>query len=135
VDQVADRLAEKVKVAKVDVDAAPKIAQRFSIRAIPTLVVFKNGKLEKQFVGLTKAHTAHRNHRSNRFQIVLTSLFRPTKAAHGTTPSEHHVRPARRAAPSLTGDGASPIESNRSDGFPCPKSLQRPKLAQKPLFF
>jgi thioredoxin 1 len=57
VDQVADQLADKVKVAKLDVDAAPKIAQRFSISAIPSLVIFKNGKLEKQFVGLTKADT------------------------------------------------------------------------------
>src|SRR5215831_8288821 len=43
VDQVADRLADKVKVGKLDVDAAPKIAQRFSVQAIPTLIIFKNG--------------------------------------------------------------------------------------------
>ncbi len=47
----------KVKVAKLDVDAAPKIAQRFGVRAIPTVIVFKNGKPNRQFVGLTKAET------------------------------------------------------------------------------
>jgi len=57
VDQVAERLEGKVKVAKLDVDAAPKIAKRFGVQAIPTLLVFKNGKQEKQFVGLTKAET------------------------------------------------------------------------------
>jgi thioredoxin 1 len=55
VEQVAGRVEGKAKVAKLDVDAAPKIAQRFGVRAIPTLIVFKNGKPERQFVGLTKA--------------------------------------------------------------------------------
>ncbi len=55
VEQVAGRVEGKATIAKVDVDAAPKIAQRFKIQAIPTLVVFKNGKPQKQFVGLTEA--------------------------------------------------------------------------------
>src|SRR5258705_16499 len=57
VEQVAERLQGKVKVAKLDVDKAPKIAKRFGIQAIPTLYVFKNGKLERQFVGLTTAES------------------------------------------------------------------------------
>ncbi len=57
VEQVAGRLEGKAKVAKLDVDAAPKIAKRFDVRAIPTLVVFKDGKPEKRFVGLTQAET------------------------------------------------------------------------------
>jgi thioredoxin 1 len=57
VEQVAGRMEGKAKVAKLDVDKAPKIAQRFGVRAIPTLVVFKDGKPEKQFVGFTKAET------------------------------------------------------------------------------
>ncbi len=55
VEDVAGQVLGKAKVAKLDVDAAPGVAQRFNIRSIPTLVVFKNGKPEKQFVGLTKA--------------------------------------------------------------------------------
>ena len=55
VAQVAERVEGKAKVAKLDVDSAPKIAQRFGVEAIPTLIVFKNGKPGKRFVGLTKA--------------------------------------------------------------------------------
>jgi thioredoxin 1 len=55
VEQVAKQVAGKAKVAKLDVDSAHTIAQRFNIEAIPTLVVFKNGKPVKQFVGLTNA--------------------------------------------------------------------------------
>jgi thioredoxin 1 len=57
VADVAGQVEGKAKVAKLDVDAAPKIAQRFGVQAIPTLIVFKNGKTEKQFVGVTKADT------------------------------------------------------------------------------
>ncbi len=55
VDQVATRVEGKAKVVKVDIDAAPKTAQRLGIQAIPTLIIFKNGKPEKRMVGLTKA--------------------------------------------------------------------------------
>lgn len=55
VENVAGQVNGKAKVAKLDVDAAPKVAQRFNIQSIPTLVIFKNGKPEKQFVGVTKA--------------------------------------------------------------------------------
>ena len=51
VDQVA---AEQtgVKVGKVNVDEQPKLAERFNIMSIPTLLVFENGKLTNQSVGL-----------------------------------------------------------------------------------
>ena len=55
VEQVAARVQGKAKVAKLDVDAAPKIAQRFGIRSIPTLIVFRNGKPGTPLVGLTGA--------------------------------------------------------------------------------
>jgi len=57
VEEVARRVAGKARVAKLDVDTAPKISQRFGVQAIPTLVIFRNGKPEKRFVGLTKAET------------------------------------------------------------------------------
>jgi thioredoxin 1 len=57
VEEVAEQVQGRAKVTKLDVDTAPEVAQRFNIRSIPTLVVFKNGKPEKQFVGVTKAET------------------------------------------------------------------------------
>jgi thioredoxin 1 len=42
------------KVAKLNVDEAPTIAQRFGIQSIPTLIVFKDGKPAQQFVGVTQ---------------------------------------------------------------------------------
>lgn len=42
----------EVKVAKVDVDANGVLAEKFGIMSIPSLLVFKNGKLVKSAVGL-----------------------------------------------------------------------------------
>ena len=55
VDQVAEQLGAAAKIAKVNVDEAPKTAQKFGIESIPTLIVFKDGKPVKQFEGLTQA--------------------------------------------------------------------------------
>ena len=51
VDQVA---AENpgVKVGKVNVDEQPKLAEKFQIMSIPTLLVFENGQVVNQSVGL-----------------------------------------------------------------------------------
>ncbi len=54
VDQVARQLEGKIKVAKVDVDAAPKTAKRFGIQAIPTLVVFKTANRKNNSSALPK---------------------------------------------------------------------------------
>lgn len=56
-DGVAKNANDKVKVAKVNVDDAPRVAQDLKIRAIPTVVLFKNGKPVQEFVGVTQENT------------------------------------------------------------------------------
>ena len=50
VDQIATENQE-VKVGKVDIDAQPELASAFRVMSIPTLMVFKEGKLTKTTVG------------------------------------------------------------------------------------
>jgi thioredoxin 1 len=50
-EQVAGRVAGKATIGKVNVDEAPELAGRFGIQSIPTLLLFKDGKQVKQFVG------------------------------------------------------------------------------------
>lgn len=50
-DQVAKEMAGKVKVVKIDVDQNPGITQKYRIQAMPTLMVFKDGKVAAQQVG------------------------------------------------------------------------------------
>ncbi|MBF8299364.1 MAG: thioredoxin [Dehalococcoidia bacterium] len=51
VEQIASEYEGKLKVAKVDVDANPQTPQNYGIRGIPTLLIFKDGKLVEQIVG------------------------------------------------------------------------------------
>ena len=43
-EQAAQRLGTKVRLAKLDTEAAPEVAGRFGIRSIPTLIAFRGGK-------------------------------------------------------------------------------------------
>ena len=51
VEQIASEYEGKLKVAKVDVDANPRTPSTYGIRGIPTLLIFKDGKLADQIVG------------------------------------------------------------------------------------
>jgi thioredoxin 1 len=51
IDTVAHDYAGKVKVGKLDVDANGNTAMRYNIRGIPTLLLFKGGRVVEQRVG------------------------------------------------------------------------------------
>lgn len=51
VDKLATDHADRILVAKLDVDANPEIAAEYQIMGIPTLLVFKNGKEVKRLRG------------------------------------------------------------------------------------
>ena len=50
-DEIATSYAGRVKVVKVDVDSNSRTASQFSVMSIPTLLFFKNGKVQDQIVG------------------------------------------------------------------------------------
>ncbi len=50
--EVADEMGDKVKIIKIDVDKNQPIAQRFGVRSIPTLILFKNGKILENKAGV-----------------------------------------------------------------------------------
>ena len=54
VEELANDYVGKVKVCKLDTDAHRDAAGRFGISSIPTLILFKDGKVAKQFVGVRK---------------------------------------------------------------------------------
>ena len=53
IEELAKDYAGKVKVGKLNTDDNRNTAAKFNINAIPTVLIFKNGQLAKQMVGLS----------------------------------------------------------------------------------
>lgn len=50
-DEIAEQYADRVTIAKLNVDENPETASKFGIRGIPTLMLFKNGEPTETKVG------------------------------------------------------------------------------------
>jgi thioredoxin 2 len=59
-EQVARELAGQVKLVKVDIDQAPKIAARFDVQAVPTLLVMRGGEVIARQAGAAPAPALRR---------------------------------------------------------------------------
>jgi len=53
IHELADDCAGKAKVCKLNTDDCRDSAMEFNITSIPTIILFKGGKVEKEWVGLT----------------------------------------------------------------------------------
>jgi thioredoxin 1 len=51
VEEIASEYNGKLKVGKLDVDSNPEVSMKFGIRSIPTLMIFKGGKVVEQIIG------------------------------------------------------------------------------------
>ena len=52
-EEISDEMAEEVIVAKHDIDSQPNVPTRYSIRGIPTMLLFSGGELKATKVGAT----------------------------------------------------------------------------------
>ena len=50
-DEIAREYPEKLRIAKLNVDECAQIAQQYAVRSIPTLLLFKGGKVIEQAIG------------------------------------------------------------------------------------
>ena len=51
-EQLASNIGDKAKITKLNVDHSPKTAQKYNVMSIPTIIIYKNGEVAKQFVGV-----------------------------------------------------------------------------------
>ena len=83
-DSLAEPLTNRVKFVKVDVDRAAKLAQRFEVEGVPTLLFFKDGQVVDKMVGLPT-----RDALQQRLESLVSSGPAPgTKSANSTTQSK-----------------------------------------------
>lgn len=64
--ELSQKLKDKVEIVKVDVDEEQQLAMKFGIMAVPTMIIFKNGKAVKQLQGFQSAP---------QLESVLTQYF------------------------------------------------------------
>ena len=58
-DDIASEYADKLKITKMNIDENPSTPSKFGIRSIPTLMIFKNGKVDSTQMGaLSKSQLA-----------------------------------------------------------------------------
>ena len=60
VEAVAEKYADAARVVKLNVDENPSVSQRYGIKGIPTLILFKGGKEEERVVGATSKEAISR---------------------------------------------------------------------------
>ena len=53
IKEIADEYADKAKICKLNTEDARDSAMEFGISAIPTIILFKDGQVQKKWVGLT----------------------------------------------------------------------------------
>lgn len=51
-EDLADQYGNRVKIGKVNIDQQPMLAAEYGVRAVPTLVLVREGRVANQFVGL-----------------------------------------------------------------------------------
>lgn len=54
--EIKERLGDKVTVLKIDIDKNPNVVGNYAVQAVPTLIVFKNGKVHWRKAGVAPAH-------------------------------------------------------------------------------
>ena len=85
IDALATAYSGRVKVGKLNVDENPIVAQAFGIRSIPTLLVFKDGKVADQQIGAVP---------QTRIAAMLERQAEPVGVASSQNPVEAAARKA-----------------------------------------
>ncbi len=52
IDKIEKELEGKIKIVKINIDESPALAGKFSVMSIPTVILFKDGQVKEQTVGL-----------------------------------------------------------------------------------
>jgi len=60
IDGLAEQYAGTARVAKLNVDDSPALAERYRVMAIPTLILFRDGEEKERMIGVSKREAIER---------------------------------------------------------------------------
>ncbi len=107
-EEVATEQGDKIRIAKLDVDANPITAGRFGVRAIPTMILFKNGREADRIVGF---------HPKPQLMQKLTPHLTTAAPSAATAPTASATTtPKATATPPTPPLGGSPTSSTPNAG-------------------
>ena len=72
-DEIAKDYDGRVKIAKIDIDRNPQTPQKYGIRGIPTLILFKNGAPQAQQVDVVPGQNGALQLRNNSFLVAVNA--------------------------------------------------------------
>jgi thioredoxin 1 len=108
-EDVANEQGDKIRIAKLDVDANPITAGRFGVRAIPTMIVFKNGREADRIVGF--------HPKPQLMQKLMPHLAAAPTAAAPTAAAPTAAAPTAAASHTTPPIGGSPTSSTPNAGI------------------
>ena len=59
IENISNSIGDKAKILKLNVDENPQTAAQYGITGIPTVMIFKDGSVQKQFVGVQSENVYH----------------------------------------------------------------------------
>jgi thioredoxin 1 len=107
-EEVATEQGDKIRIAKLDVDANPITAGRFGVRAIPTMIVFKNGREADRIVGY--------HPKPQLMQKLAPHLVTAAPSAVTSSSATTSTPPTAPRTPSTPPVGGSPTSSTPNAG-------------------
>lgn len=57
IEQVKNKVGDKATIVKIDIDRNPKLANKYRVQSVPTLIIFKKGRAEWRAVGVQSEDT------------------------------------------------------------------------------
>lgn len=71
-EDIAARMENEIKVAKVDTDRSPTLGNRYQVEALPTLILFSKGQIVDRYVGYMTA---------DELEVAVKASLKRVKAA------------------------------------------------------
>ena len=105
IEELAGEYNGKVKVGKLDTDTNQKVAATYGISSIPTVILFQNGEIKEQFVGLRSKSARLRTDDASSVSPDRSQATAPARTRNNSKSRVHFMLQRIPECPALLPDG------------------------------